>query len=171
MVVIVGAAVGIIIGCENPQPAEFPVEASQEVLPKAACDGVIALNGKIPFPNVGTNPPAVPQLAQVSGEVKFHIDSSPLVLAQDMVSVSLTVEAILQPLNGTDPIWAFSGRSQDFVPIAAKVPTLVLKTYKALGPGQTVTLYIEYGVGACSVTVERMWALRRVNTPTLPATN
>ena len=160
---VVGAAAGLIIGCDNPQQTE-PNGAALGDLQKAACQGVIVLDEKIPLFVEETNPPALPQLAQISGQVNYLVEPAAN-LALDLVSISLAIDVTLQPLNATEPVWSFSGESQSFVGVRTQDPTIVLKQYKAIGRNQTVMLYVEFGVGYCSLSVEKMWA---VNTPKLP---
>ena len=163
------AVTAAIIGCESPAPLETWSLPQDDVLMKALCQGVITIDEEIPFITIEINPVDVHPTAQVSGTVKYIIGPSPI-LGRDMVSLTLTVDATLRPLNGPGPNWNFHSVSTEPVQISAKEPTLLSKEYSSGRPGWSVTLHIEYEVRKCNVVAKSIWAVRQASPRPVPET-
>jgi len=139
-----------------------------EALAKAACQGFIAMDEEIPFAVIELNP-LINQSIYVAGTVGYQMGQPP-VLVRDQVTVSLSLNADLRPVNGTDPIWSFSAESEDVVALSNSGPTLLLKKYGGRSQLSFVTLYVQYEVSKCKVTVESMWAVSRPIPSPVPVT-
>ena len=168
LIAVVAVTAGII-GCESPTPVENRSLPPDDVLMKAVCYGVITIDEKIPFITIETNPVDIHPMAQVSGTVEYVLERPPI-LARDMVSVDLTVDATLHPLNGTEPNWNFHSVSTELVRISAKEPTIHSKEYTSRSAGWSVTLHIEYEVRKCYVVPKSIWAVRQPSLPPIPET-
>jgi hypothetical protein len=143
-----------------------PTEVSgSSALSKAKCGGDIVLSGNIPLGVIEINPLASDQFAFINGKATYGVAPSPI-LMRDMVSVSLDLNAELHPLDGTDQIWLFSGKTTDQVALSNAGPTFLQKEYQARG--LAITLYVRYEISACKVTVEEMWAVRDGRSTALP---
>jgi hypothetical protein len=154
-------------GCEDRQPVEAPGQSPSELLAKASCEGILLLDGKIPVVVMEPNPPALPQLMLISGQVNYQMHPTPIA-TRDMIAFSLGLDATVRPLNGTEPLWIFSGESEEVVVLPSKGLGLLLKTYKVLAPGQVLKLFVELGFSECKMTIEQMWVERIIVPPALP---
>ncbi len=151
--------------CDSSDTVTSPGFSGDAALSKARCGGDIVLRENIPLGVIENNPLASDRFAFINGKVTYGVGPSPI-LMRDMVSVSLDLDAELHPLDGTDQIWMFSGKSTDQVALSSAGPTFLAKEYQARE--LAITLYVLFEITSCKVTVEEMWAVRDGRSTVLP---
>ncbi len=160
-VAIAGLLATALTSCDSTDPVASQEVSGEDVFAKARCGGQIALEQNIPLRLIGPISASSGTSGFISGSAMYGVEPSPI-LIRDMVSASIQFDAAVHALDGTDRVWTFSGTSTDQVALSVADPTLLLKEYRApvtSAQSTRVTLYVQYEVTNCRVTVRNMWAV------------
>jgi hypothetical protein len=155
--------------CDTGDTVTAPLASETMAIQKTAqCGGTIDLGEIIPFSQIEIDGRSSDQFAYLDGSVSYGSVLLPI-LVRDMVSLSLNLKASLHPLNGTEPIWEFAGKSTDQVALSFSGPTFLVKAYETGSGPTTATLFVRYEVTKCKVTIDEMWATKDVRSEVVPS--
>jgi hypothetical protein len=172
-VTLIAVATVVLFGCDPsvPTSSQEPLESVE--LDKVACGGEIAIAETIPLVTTGPNPLSGTEPAFIIGKSSYSLKSSLLhareaVLASIELNVELHPPSVTDPFFPTDPVWIFAFKSTDQVILFGGTPTVLLKAYQVQGQTADITLFVQYKVGSCEVTIQSMWAQKTLRQAPFP---
>jgi hypothetical protein len=117
VVAIVALLAASLTSCDSSDPvvatepaAELALGTAELALGKASCAAQIELDENVAVRFSGPSISNGANYAALKGTLTYNVSPSPI-LVRDMVSVTIGLDGILESLDATDRVWAFSGKS------------------------------------------------------------